>query len=123
MDELFGEVISRYSRKQALEDGVLVDVSAMAREAGIKFPVAVTCAVFEILNDTSYPGQDVKGRAWDMLFVLRLAAKSSKGSQVHFAPLFVREGSAKPRPVPMRALCGPGDDLKPVITVMLEGED
>jgi hypothetical protein len=31
------EVISAYSREDALRDGVLVDVSALAREAGIKF--------------------------------------------------------------------------------------
>jgi hypothetical protein len=31
------KVISTYTRAQALEDGVLVDVSEMAKEAGIKF--------------------------------------------------------------------------------------
>ena len=41
------EVIDAYSRAQALEEGVLVDVSVLAREAGIKFPVAVTRAVWQ----------------------------------------------------------------------------
>ena len=41
------DYIYRYSRAQAVEDGVLVDVSKIAREAGITFPVAVTCAVWE----------------------------------------------------------------------------
>ena len=41
-NELFGEVISSYSRAQAIEDGVLVDVSSVAREAGINFPIALT---------------------------------------------------------------------------------
>ena len=45
-NELFGEVISSYSRAQAIEDGVLVDVSSVAREAGIKFPVAMTRTVW-----------------------------------------------------------------------------
>jgi hypothetical protein len=44
------EVIFSYSRKQAIEDGVLVDLTSLARDAGIKFPVAVTRAVFELLN-------------------------------------------------------------------------
>ena len=44
-NELFGEVISSYSRAQAIEDGVLVDVSSVARAAGIKFPVAMTRTV------------------------------------------------------------------------------
>jgi len=47
MAELFGEPISTYTRRQALDDGVLVDVSEMAREAGFRFPVAVTHAAWE----------------------------------------------------------------------------
>ena len=31
------EVISAYSRAQAIEDGVLVDLSTLAREAGFKY--------------------------------------------------------------------------------------
>ena len=40
MDDMV--VISSYTRAEAIEDGVLVDVSKVAREAGIKYPVAVT---------------------------------------------------------------------------------
>ena len=38
------DVVSAYSRAQAIEDGVLVDVSQTAKEAGIKYPTAVTHA-------------------------------------------------------------------------------
>jgi len=34
-------VIHTYTRAQAIEDGVLIDVSEMAREAGFRWPVAV----------------------------------------------------------------------------------
>jgi len=36
-EDVFGPVIYAYTRAQAIEDGVLVDVSKMAKEAGIKF--------------------------------------------------------------------------------------
>jgi hypothetical protein len=36
------DLIYAYTRAQALADGVLVDVSQMAREAGFKFPTAIT---------------------------------------------------------------------------------
>jgi hypothetical protein len=36
------DLIHRYTRADALRDGVLIDVSAAAREAGIRFPVALT---------------------------------------------------------------------------------
>jgi hypothetical protein len=36
------EVISSYSRAQAIADGVLIDVSKMAKEAGFKWATVVT---------------------------------------------------------------------------------
>jgi hypothetical protein len=38
------DLIHRYTRADALRDGVLVDVSATAREAGFRWPVALTRA-------------------------------------------------------------------------------
>ena len=125
MSNLFddADVVFSYTRKQALEDGVLVDLSEIAREAGIKYPVAVTRSVFSILEDTSAPGQDFKGRVWDMFMIFRMHARSCNGSEIHFAPLFMTADKKKPGPVPMWSKCGPGDDGEPVITIMLEGED
>jgi hypothetical protein len=125
MSNLFddADVIYQYSRKQAIEDGVLVDISEMAREAGIKFPVAVTRSVFAVLEDTSAPAQDFQGRAWDMLMIFRVEARSCDSDEIHFAPLFTTAGSKKPGPVPMWAKCGPGDEGEPVVTILLEGED
>ncbi|MCY4511649.1 MAG: hypothetical protein OXG35_32490, partial [Acidobacteria bacterium] len=39
------DVIHRYTRAQAIKDGTLVDVTETAREAGWRFPVALTAAV------------------------------------------------------------------------------
>ena len=39
------DLIHRYTRVDAIRGGVLIDVSATAREAGFKYPVALTCAV------------------------------------------------------------------------------
>ncbi|HEV8714223.1 MAG TPA: DUF6573 family protein, partial [Candidatus Binatia bacterium] len=41
------EIISLYTRSQAIEDGFLVDVSVLARESGFKWPVAVTRRVWD----------------------------------------------------------------------------
>jgi len=116
------DVIYSYSRAQALSDGVLVDVSKMAKEAGIKYPTAVTSAVWSIIE--SFPeghGQSVEGRLWDTLWMFRLAAQKQNGQEVHFSVLFkMDEGTEE---VKMWGWCGPGDTEEPVITVMLEGED
>lgn len=44
--EVFGEVISSYSRKQAIEDGVLIDVTEAANQLGFRVPVAMTSAAW-----------------------------------------------------------------------------
>lgn len=121
------EIISVYTRAQALEDGVLVDITSLAREAGFKFPVAVTQGVWAVLNpsdELKAGGQDFTGRAWDMLTILRHAIRAaSRMDEVHFAPLFIMEPGQKALPVEQWAKCGPGDRGEPVITIMLRGED
>ena len=47
MEELFGPVISGYSRAQAIEDGVLVDVSQGLTPCPFKYPVAMTRAAYQ----------------------------------------------------------------------------
>ncbi len=54
--DVFGEVISSYSRAQAIEDGVLVDISGLAREAGFRYPVAVSRGVFAVRSPDKLKG-------------------------------------------------------------------
>lgn len=74
-------LIFRYTREQAIADGVLVDVSDMAKEAGFKWPVAVTLAVWnEVVIPTPHDerdGQSKEGRLWDVLWMARLVAKAN----------------------------------------------
>ena len=71
LSALFGEIIHSYSRAQAIEDGVLVDVTEMAREAGFKWPFAMTAEVYALINDIpkKYKHEDIKGRLWDVLML------------------------------------------------------
>jgi hypothetical protein len=121
------DLIYGYSRKQAIEDGVLIDVSVTAREAGFRFPVALTRAVWEqcVRVPDSVSGQDEAGRLWDILWMLHLAIKQhGGGSEIAFA-LHVRNDNRNGTPplVRLKALCGPGDDAEPVITILLPEED
>ena len=73
MKEIFGDVIYAYTRAQAIEDGVLIDVTAAAREAGIKHPTALTSAVwadYVAVPDEMKGHQDEMGRLWHPLDVL-----------------------------------------------------
>jgi hypothetical protein len=68
-ESTFGEIVYAYTRKQAVADGVQVDVTTTAQEAGIKFPVFITRGVFEsyVAVPEGVNGQDEAGRLWDVI--------------------------------------------------------
>lgn len=117
----WGEPISIYTRKQAIEDGVLVDVSETAREAGWKYPVAITASVHALINaiPKSQRHQSYTGRLWDVLWMGRLAAKRG-GTEIRYQ-LIMHHG--RQVYATLKAICGPGDTVDPVITIMLPDED
>ena len=120
------DVIHRYTRAEAIEDGVLVDVSGLAREAGFTFPVAMTRAAFE--RTVSVPEglegwQDETGRLWDVLYVGKCAAKRSGGSSELTYQVRVQIGINRARNITLKMHCVPGDEGEGVITIMLPGED
>ena len=68
-------------------------------------------------------GQSTEGRLWDTLRILWIAAKHNGGSTVMFSVLFLMDSAAKPEPIELKAICHPGDDSEPVVTIMLPNED
>ena len=125
------DIVSRYSRAQAIADGELVDVSAAAKEAGIKFPVALTRAAFEqcvaLPNDYDGP-QDEAGRLWDVLWMARcaMAALARKGDDrdvLLYDVLVVNPRTKRQEKKRLKSHCGPGDTAAPIITLMLPDED
>jgi hypothetical protein len=121
-------VIFSYNRRQALQDGVLVEVSDLAREAGFKWPIALTDHLYHSYVvpalDLVAEGQSITGRLWDVLTVLRHTIQCSKDDTfLRFSVLFQMESGFAPIPIELVSVCGPGDDGEPVITVMLPDDD
>ena len=122
------EVISVYTRAQAIADGVLVDVTPMANEAGFRTPVALTSAVWS--NCVRVPdgvrGQDEDGRLWDVLWMCRLLiSRAREQSDEILFKVHVRNNNRRgvPPMVSLKAVIGPGDAGEAVITIMMEDED
>ena len=121
------DLIHRYSRADALRDGTLIDVSATAREAGLRWPVALTRAAWERCV-TIPPGvtcQDEAGRLWGLLWMLACAIRrGGSGPEVRFS-LHVRNDNREHMPplARLKALCGQGDEDQPCISVMMPEED
>jgi len=126
------EIIYAYTRAQAIEDGVLVDVSKTAKEAGFVYPVAMTSAAWADCVEWSDEDtkrqvpQDEFGRLWDVLWMAKIAVKQGNGGTQLLYPLHrvPRGGNVqKPRLIHLKLVCGPGDTPEPVITIMLPDED
>ena len=118
------DVIFTYTREQAIEDGVLVDVSETAREAGFNWPVALTSNVWALVEDIPPRLQgiaDVDGRLWDVLWMARCAAL--RGGTETLYDLILPHGRKKHAVLKM--VSGPHGphDPRPCITIMLPHED
>lgn len=127
------DIISSYTRADALADGQLIDVTETAKEAGFRLPVAITSAAWadcvawgESEKARKATCQDESGRLWDVVYMAFRAADENRNSsrigyEIHRVP---REGKGvMPRCVGLVLCIGPGDSGEPVLTIMLAGED
>ena len=129
----FGKVVSVYTRTQALADGVLIDAGAMAREAGFRWPVAITagawsdCVTWSDVDSQQQTHQDQSGRLWDVLFSAAHAVRTraDTGAQLLFELYRVpRDGrSTEAELTTLKLVVGPGDEGEPVTTILLRNED
>lgn len=126
----WGEMISSYTRAQAIDDGILVDVTETAQEAGFKWAVAITraawaaCVEWSKQDSKRQAYQDEMGRLWDVIYMASLAARRG-GDQTLFNLYRIPRGGrgVRPRLTTLKLQCGPGDYGNPVITIMLPDED
>lgn len=135
----WGPVVSSYTRRQAIEDGALIDLSDATDLSGqrlspFKFPLAITAAAFDasiaaggkwVGNELKLPGlQDVPGRTWDVMWMMLSAIRRSDGgSEIRFQVSVLVDGVRRRKTVHLKSICGPGDNGEPVLTVMLPEED
>ena len=70
--------IHRYTRENAIEDGVLADVTEQAKETGIILPTVITDHLHHALEEIPERsvGQDWRGRLHDVLWMTFLKLKA-----------------------------------------------
>lgn len=134
IDNMFGPTIYAYTRAQAIDDGMLIDVSEMAREAGFCVPVAITaaawddCVAWSSDDSKRQTHQDETGRLWDVLWMASVAARMCRDEmrdtiyyRLHRVP---RGGRGRlPRLAKLKIVASAGDAGEPVLTIMLPTED
>lgn len=116
-----------YTRREAIADGVLVDVTDEATEAGFRCPVAITSTLHAkyVAVASGMTDQDEAGRLWDLLTVLRYAIVRNPFSQdeLRYRLHVVTRAGADPELVEVKAVCGPDDDGRLCVTLMMPDED
>ena len=128
------KVISSYTRERAISDGVLRDVSSLAKESGFAVPTAMTAAAWAkaVAWSQSHGAlQDETGRLWDVLIMAKHAAMRTRGRHSEESPrcsfsLYRVPNVPDATEATVLVLdmhVGPGDDGTPAITIMLEHED
>jgi len=127
-DNPFGKIIFAYTRAQAIADGVQVDITTTAQEAGIRFPVFITRTAFDayVTVPPDVTGQDEAGRTWDIVWMLRHAIRKAPPGQTRLPfALYVRNDNRAPRLIKLIATCGPLDLDKPepAIIITMPDED
>ena len=123
-DNPFGKIIYAYTRKEAILDGVLVDVTETAHEAGFKWPVALTAEVWALIENIpqEHCHEDIQGRLWDVLWMGRLAiSQAPRGHTEARYTLVLHQSDCNE--IQLKIVSGPGDDGDPVLTIMLPDQD
>lgn len=120
-------IIFSYTRKQAIEDGVLIDVTDEAKSAGFKVPVAIGDNLFNRYV-TPPPGlegegQSISGRLHDLFMMTHAAIRCQRGeSRVIFSVLFLMK-PGRTEKITVLAVIGPGDQGEPVLTICLPEDE
>lgn len=131
---IFGPVIHRYSRADAIADGVLVNLGMFVSEDGVpvldliglRFPVAMTDAAYTaVVGETEGGLLALKFVTRRVVYVLAslkraILASSGAGTRIDFD---CTSAGLPTRSIALKSICGPGDNAEPVITIMLPNED
>ncbi len=122
------EVIHTYTRAQAIADGVLVDVSAQARECGFVTHTVMTATLFadceRWAKETARSGNEYTADRFVrrvLCFACEMIRAAPRGRDTDRIELPLSRFSG----IPTTALVhiGPGDDAEPVVTLMYPGEE
>jgi hypothetical protein len=122
LHELFGDLIYSYTRKQAIADGILIDVTSMfpSDTRLFKYPVAITREIWNLIE-----GKNAGVWVWDICWMCTKFVVSSPDESTIITKCHLPSapGSEEDECYDLKAVCHPGDNLEPVITIMFIDQD
>jgi hypothetical protein len=124
MNNIFSDadVISTYSRADAITDRVLVDLSILfpISRRLYKFPIACTSTVWNIISSTG--NENLIGEVVAVLVASQRNITKQIDDACHLFGV-VLEGAAPTERCTFKIMCHGGDNCEPVLTIMLPTED
>lgn len=113
-------------RQEAIQSGILIDVTPAAKELGLTFPVTITKPLWDIgiVTNQSLSQEEQTGRLRDILmaFRLRLASLATISPLIDFPALLAMPPSTVPQPVPLFAIIQPDAGNQANVTLLLPNE-
>ena len=120
----------KLTRKQALAEGRQKDMSDIAKEAGLLFPVFITDMVW---NNWITPDQKSRDSGQDeehrfkyvisrLVYSLRVHRQTSKSDTIYFNVSFTRDGELEDVMLMSKVAVIDSDDPRPCITIMMPEE-
>jgi len=113
-------------RQEAIQSGILIDVTPIAKELGLTFPVTITKPLWDIgiVTNQSLSQEEQSGRLRDILmaFRLRLASLATISPLIDFPALLAMPPSTVPQPVPLFAIIQPDAGNQANVTLLLPNE-
>ncbi|OAM88503.1 hypothetical protein OH491_10495 [Termitidicoccus mucosus] len=121
-EDLFGKPVYSYTRKQAIADGVLIDLSGdKLIHAHWKYPLATTSTVWETVQSAVRDhDNDLNGILHDLSVLAKLRIRSGKTADSDTARFTAIIGK---RTRALKLHLGLGDNHEPVLTLMFDDED
>lgn len=122
------DVISKYSRADAIEDGTLVDLTKLYPELCrqlYRYPVSVTAAVYSVIESAVSSERhcnDFEGLIWDMLWMSQRGIIKRIDESQHLFQVIIN-GEGLDRLQTFKIVCHAGDNAEPVLTIMMPDED
>jgi hypothetical protein len=118
----WGEVVYSYTRQQAIEDGVLVDLSDLPIvRKHWRSPLACTFAVWSVIKDAVDAGRDLDGILHDLFWLSKIHIQYQDHGEGQSQILFTCQVGSTHHEYKLHL--GPGDDGEPVLTLMFSTED
>lgn len=112
--------------EEAIQSGILIDVTPAARQVGLTFPVTITKPLWEIgiVTNQSLSQDEQSARLRDILmaFRLRLASLATISPLIDFPALLTMPPATVPQPVPLFALIQPDGSNQANVTLLLPNE-